>query len=59
MLSITFEGGGYLGKAPTGEYSSCYPCTSIQNKLTSNWVFGVKIPDWDDYETFVSFTTIV
>ena len=45
MLSIRFEGGGYIGKAPTGEYSSCYPCTSIQNKLTSNWVFGVTIPE--------------
>ena len=44
MLSIRFEEGGYLGKALAGEYLSCYLITSIQNKLDSNRVFGVKIP---------------
>ena len=33
VLSIRFEEGGFLGKAPAGEFPSCNPITSIWNKL--------------------------
>ena len=48
VLSIRFEEGGYIGKAPARDYSiktflSCNPIISIWNKLASIRVFGVKL----------------
>ena len=42
LILIRFEEGGYLSKAPTGgwyykQFPSCYPISSIQNKLACSW----------------------
>ena len=42
LILIRFEEGGCLSKAPTGEwyykqFPSCYPISSIQNKLACSW----------------------
>ena len=47
VLSIRFEVGGYLGKAPAvkngKQFPPRQPISSIQNKLASNGVFCVKL----------------